>query len=134
MDSSAVLRLVLHEAGAIPDLHALEGGVTSSLTTVECLRTLDRRRLQAVEDLDRLVPRFTDARKILARLRTVELDPEILHRASEPFIVPLATLDAIHLATALAWQEESEAPLVMMTHDASLACAARAYGMEVLGG
>ena len=45
----------------------------------------------------------------------------------------LSTEDAIHLATALAWQERESVDLTMATHDLALATAARASGMRVVG-
>lgn len=40
------------------------------------------------------------ARELLARLAFLDLDPEILARAVEPFPVRVRTLDALHLASA----------------------------------
>jgi hypothetical protein len=45
----------------------------------------------------------------------------------------LGTLDAIHLATALLWQERANTEPVMATHDAALGTAARAFGLRVVG-
>jgi ABC-type lipoprotein export system ATPase subunit len=53
--------------------------------------------------------------------------------ASEPFPVPLGTLDAIHLATAMAWRDARETALVMATHDKALAEAARSVGLQAIG-
>ena len=63
----------------------------------------------------------------------VLLRAPILARASDPFPTPLGTLDAFHLATALAWRDGMGQALVMATHAGKLALAARAFGMEVLG-
>jgi hypothetical protein len=57
----------------------------------------------------------------------------VLSRASEPLPLPLGTLDALHLATALLWQEQTGKDLVMATHDDTLALAARSFGIETLG-
>ena len=43
------------------------------------------------------------------------------------------TVDAIHLATALLWKEESRAGLTMATHDRALGLAAQAHGLAVVG-
>ncbi|MEO7775762.1 MAG: hypothetical protein ABIT36_09960 [Steroidobacteraceae bacterium] len=50
-------------------------------------------------------------------------------------VVPTAigTLDAIHLVSALLWQEEAGEALIMATHDCALAVAAQAQAMQVLG-
>jgi hypothetical protein len=45
----------------------------------------------------------------------------------------LGTLDALHLATALVWQDRVHQPLVIATHDRDLGLAARSFGIEVLG-
>jgi hypothetical protein len=47
--------------------------------------------------------------------------------------VALGTLDAIHLATAMLWQESRGSSLFMATHDTALALAARASGLRVVG-
>ena len=63
----------------------------------------------------------------------VLLQRPILARAAEPFPTPLGTLDAVHLATALVWRDRVRQELVIATHDGSLAIAARAFGIQVLG-
>ena len=45
----------------------------------------------------------------------------------------LGTLDAIHLATALLWRDQTQTQLVMATHDTALALAATAHGLQVVG-
>jgi predicted nucleic acid-binding protein len=51
-----------------------------------------------------------------------------------PLPVGLGTLDAIHLATALAWREFNGLDLTLATHDARLSVAARALGLATVGG
>jgi predicted nucleic acid-binding protein len=46
LDTSALLRLVLREPGALEDLRSCEAFVSSELLAVEALRSLDRLRLQ----------------------------------------------------------------------------------------
>ena len=53
-------------------------------------------------------------------------------RASETFPTVVGTLDAIHLATALAVREVEPIDL-LLTHDAQLGTAARSLGFSVLG-
>ena len=47
--------------------------------------------------------------------------------------MPLGTLDAVHLATALIWRDRMGPLSVVATHDLALGSAARAFGFEVLG-
>ena len=48
LDTSVLLRLVLHEPGALDQLPSFDTLVSSELISVECHRTLDRLRLQGV--------------------------------------------------------------------------------------
>src|SRR5438045_2737011 len=72
------------------------------------------------------------AYRLLEAVSLADVSTPILRRAADPFPTPLGTLDAIHLATALAWRD-ARREVVMATHDAQLALAARACGFEVLG-
>jgi hypothetical protein len=47
--------------------------------------------------------------------------------------MPLGTLDALHLATALIWRDRIGPLAAVATHDAALGVAARAFGFEVRG-
>jgi hypothetical protein len=71
--------------------------------------------------------------ELVGSLELVEVDPIVLERAAQPMPTELGTLDAIHLATALLWKDMTKADLVMATHDASLALAAQAHGLRVVG-
>ena len=57
----------------------------------------------------------------------------VLARAAQPLPTELGTLDAIHLATALLWNERARSALVMATLDSALGIAARACGLQVVG-
>ena len=46
IDTSALLRIVLREPGALEDLRSYDGLVSSELIAVESTRTIDRLRLQ----------------------------------------------------------------------------------------
>ena len=46
VDSSVVLRVVLGELDRLPSWHRIDLAVSSELVRVECLRTLDRARIQ----------------------------------------------------------------------------------------
>lgn len=133
LDTSALLRLVLREPGALEQLPSCEALVSSELLAVESLRTLDRLRLQGALTTEEAALRRGVVTDWLESVDLVLLQRQILSRASEPFPVSLGTLDALHLATALVWRERTQQTLVLATHDASLGLAARAFGIEVLG-
>jgi hypothetical protein len=63
----------------------------------------------------------------------VLLRPPVLSRASEPMPVPLRTLDALHLATALTWRDRMGSLPTLATHDPALALAGQAFGFDVQG-
>jgi predicted nucleic acid-binding protein len=133
LDTSALLRLVLGEPGALTEIRSCEALVSSELLAVESLRTIDRLRLQGCLPAQEAASRHATITEWLDAVDLVRLQPPVLARASEPFPTPLGTLDALHLATALVWQDRMGQTLVMATHDESLALAARLFGIEVIG-
>ncbi len=133
LDTSALLRLVLREAGALEELRSCEALVASELLAVESLRTLDRLRLQGALTPEEAAVRRAALSDWLEAVDLVLLQRPVLARASEPFPIALGTLDALHLATALVWCDRMRQTLVMATHDGSLALAARSFGIDVLG-
>jgi len=133
LDTSALLRLVLGEPGALADLRSSEALVSSELLAVESLRTIDRLRLRGALSVEEAAARRATATEWLEAVDLVLLQRPVLARASEPFPTPLGTLDALHLATALVWRDRMRQELVMATHDGNLALAARSFGIEVVG-
>lgn len=131
LDSSVVLRRLFGQPGAITNWSRWELAVTNELMRVEALRTLDRLRVMGALTLPQLASLVTELREIVTGFEQVSLCPEILERAAGSFPAPVATLDAIHLATALLWVEHRRQPLTFLTHDRQLAMAAAACGLEV---
>lgn len=133
VDTSALLRLVLGEPGALAELTSAQSLVSSELLAVESLRTIDRLRLQGALSAEEAAARRATTTEWLEAVDLVLLQRSVLARASEPFPTSLGTLDALHLATALVWRDRIRSPLVVATHDRDLALAARSFGFEVLG-
>jgi predicted nucleic acid-binding protein len=133
LDTSALLRLALEEVGALEELRARERLVSSELLAVESLRTIDRLRLQGSLSLEEAAFRREIVNEWLEAVDLILLQPAILSRASEPFPIPLGTLDALHLATALVWRDRLHQAPIVATHDRALALAARSFGLEVQG-
>jgi predicted nucleic acid-binding protein len=133
LDASVVLRLVLGEPGRLTEWPRVERAVASGLTEVECLRTLDRLMRTGMLSAEELAERRTVVYRLLEACEVVDVSRPILRRAAEPFPTPLGTLDAIHLATALAWTDQAGTALVLATHDNALRVAARSVGLEVIG-
>lgn len=133
VDSSVLLRVVLGQHDRLQEWEAIERAVTSGLTEVECLRTLDRRRQQGLLDAQALPDRRALVIRFLERMERVDVTPAVLRRAADPFPTPLGTLDAIHLSTALLWGQARGGLPVMATHDGQLATAAKSMGMLTAG-
>ena len=133
VDTSVLLRVALGQADALPEWRQVDRGVTSALTRVEGLRTLDRLRLRARLADAEVARRRAIILQLLDSLELVEVDSLVLDRAAQPQPTELGTLDAVHLATALLWRETMDTHLVMATHDVDLATAAQAHGFRVVG-
>jgi predicted nucleic acid-binding protein len=132
VDTSALLRIVLRESGAV-DLRKYGGLVSSELIALESARTIDRLRNQGALTMDEATERVGVVNEWLEAVDLVLLRPPVLSRASEPMPMAVGTLDAIHLATALIWRDRVGPLPQMVTHDAALGAAARAFGFDVRG-
>jgi predicted nucleic acid-binding protein len=133
LDSSVILRRLLDESGKLAEWGTIESAVSSEITRVECLRTIDRLRLAADIDPRSVMRLRQGVFRILDHVELVGVSRVVLERAATPFPTPLRTLGAIHLSTALVWQDVRGRPLVMATHDEALATAAGAMGLESVG-
>ncbi len=116
LDASALLRVVLREPGPAVDLRAFDQLVSSELLGVEALRTIDRLRLTGALSTPEAETRAAKVRDWLDAADLLLLRGPVLSRACDPLPVPLGTLDAIHLVTALAWRDQLDEPLVIATH------------------
>ena len=133
IDTSALLRIVLREPGALEDLRAYEALVSSELIAVESVRAIDRLRIQGSLTTAEAAERIGAVNEWLEAIDLVLLRPPVLGRASEPMPVPIGTLDAIHLATALIWRDRMGPLREVATHDTALGEAARTFGFDVRG-
>ena len=122
VDTSALGRSLLEE----PDKPAIEreletfaSRISSSLLRVELRRLGLRRGMLARVDTT------------LAGISLVPLDQEILATAETLTPATVATLDAIHLATAVRLAQAGELD-ALMTYDKQLANGAREHGITVL--
>ncbi len=122
MDTSAVGRVLLGEPDAAAVLQALAGfdqHVASRLMRIEL------RRLALREDA------LEDANRLLAGVALVPLDDAIMTSAETMPPPVVATLDAIHLATAVALARADVLDTVM-TYDRRLADGAEQHGLRVV--
>jgi predicted nucleic acid-binding protein len=125
LDASALVKLGTPERESDALRRHLAGcdvRLTSRLAVVEVSRALVRRGAASAALVGAIRDAFTG-------LDIVELDERIATAASELLPPTLRSLDAIHLASALALGDELEA---FVTYDARLADAARTAGLTVV--
>jgi predicted nucleic acid-binding protein len=132
VDTSVILRILFREPNPVALWGKWEKAFSSSLWRVEALRTVDRLRLSGDLSDEELADLIRDIRVVHQTLAIYPLSEKILQRASETFPTILGTLDAIHLATALAAREFASVDY-LLTHDVQLGTAARSVGFSVLG-
>jgi uncharacterized protein len=123
LDASALVKLVVlePESGALVTfLGPRPDRLSSALLLTEIPRAL--RRAQFTGTARRR------AQRLLARLALVDVDRRILSGAAALESPELRTLDAIHLATALAVREDLAG---IVTYDRRLAAAAERLDLEV---
>jgi predicted nucleic acid-binding protein len=133
VDSSVVVRYLLLQPNRLADLTSCEQLVTSQLTQLECLRTLDKARIEERLVPDEIIARSAALFSQLRRMRRVAVSRSILDRGGSSLPLPVKALDAIHLATALQFREREEPDLLFATHDRQQGRAALALGFQVIG-
>ncbi len=133
LDSSIVLRILFGEKHPLSKWAAITSGFSSRLLRLECLRSIERARLTGKLAPAEMVVAVVSVTEILRGIGTLPLTEHILQRAEQPFATVVGSLDAIHLASALAWQELHGDDFFFATHDQQLALAARAHGLRVIG-
>ncbi|MFI5533722.1 type II toxin-antitoxin system VapC family toxin [Kitasatospora sp. NPDC051853] len=138
LDSCALVKLVREEAESSAlrrflDEHADLESVTSELARTEVVRVVRRAnhdphgRLTVAQEA--FAAQLAEARAVLAEVDQVTIGPELLDRAGAIEAPYLRTLDAVHLASALAlglglrW---------FVTYDKGLRSAAEAIGLAVV--
>jgi predicted nucleic acid-binding protein len=132
LDTSVILRILFREPNPVDVWGKWQRAFSSNLWRVEALRTVDRLRLSGELSDQEVADLVRDIRVVHETLAIHPLTERILRRASETFPTVVGTLDAIHLATALAIREVEPIDL-LLTHDTQLGTAARSLGFSVLG-
>ncbi len=132
LDTSVVLRVLFRETNPVNVWGKWAKAYSSSLWRVEALRTVDRLRLSGSLSDGEVADLVRDILIVHETLAIQSVSEGILQRASDSFPTIVGTLDALHLATALAIREFEELDL-FMTHDLQLSTAARSLGFTVLG-
>jgi len=132
IETSVILRILFREPNPVEVWGKWDKAFSSNLWRVEALRTVDRLRLSGDLSDEQVADLIRDIRVVHETLAIHPLTERILQRAGETFPTAVGSLDAIHLATALAVREAEPIDL-LLTHDAQLGTAARSLGFSVLG-
>lgn len=132
VDSSVLLRVILGEGEPLPSWARIDQALSSELIRLECLRTIDRARIEVALADDVVSRQRADVLEAIDTLSLIPLTTPVLERAAEPFPTLIGSLDAIHLASALLVREHYD-ELLFATHDQQLAVAARSMGFTVEG-
>jgi predicted nucleic acid-binding protein len=122
LDTSVALAHLLAEDRRPPDALWAQPLVASRLLEYELWTRLNARGLGASHG--------EIARRLVERLALLELLPNVLARATEPFPAPVRTLDALHLASIEFLRERGQA-IELASYDARLLAAARGLGIPL---
>jgi predicted nucleic acid-binding protein len=133
LDTSVILSRFLGQPNMLSSWGGWERVYTSIITRVEYLRTVDRLRLQGSIDDEARVELNTRFESLWRAIFRVPLAESILTRAAQSFPTVIGTLDALHLASALAARSDAPGELTVLTHDQQFGRAASALGLRVVG-
>jgi len=122
LDTSVALAHLLAEDRQPPDSIWREPLVASRLVEYELWTRLNARRLGGSHG--------ELARRLIERLAILELLPNVLARALEPFPAPVRTLDALHLASIEFLRARGQ-PVDLASYDGRLIGSARALGIRI---
>ncbi len=132
LDTSVILRVLLQDPLKTPLWGKWTEAFSSRLWKTEALRTLDRLRLSQAIDDSQVAKLRRDIELVNDVLHIVPVTESMLARAGEAFPTIIGTLDAIHLASALAVRDSTGLDR-LLTHDTQLATTARSLGLDVDG-
>ncbi|MBI2161433.1 MAG: type II toxin-antitoxin system VapC family toxin [Candidatus Rokubacteria bacterium] len=134
-DSSVLVKRYLHESGSPRAVRWLQRRrpAASAVASVEVTSALRRRRSAGEVSEAQFNSLLTLFRRDREHWELLEVSAEVLERA-ESIIrqVPLRTLDALHLASAVLLGEALQRRLAFVTADARQHEVAEALGLEVV--
>jgi hypothetical protein len=122
LDTSVALAHLLAEDRRPPDSLWQQPLVASRLLEYELWTRLNARGLGASHG--------ELARRLVERLAILEMLPNVLARALEPFPAPVRTLDVLHLASIEFLRGQGQA-VELASYDDRLVHAARALGIRI---
>jgi predicted nucleic acid-binding protein len=117
LDTSVALAHLLAEDRTPPETLWRESLIASRLIEYELWNRIHARGLNRSHG--------EETRTVIGRVALIELAPQVLARALEPFPLPLRTLDAMHLSSML-FMRERGLKIELASYDGRMLAAARA--------
>jgi uncharacterized protein len=133
VDSSVLLRFILGQPDTLMELRRFDRRVTSVVSEVECLRAIESARMAGRLTPDEAADRRRVAYVQLRRMHRLRVSLPVLRRAGEAYPLPVKSLDALHLASALLVRDRDSPDVVFATHDRQLGRLAAALDLPVVG-
>lgn len=133
VDSSVILRRLLGQSPELKEWAKIRQFVSSRLLRLECFRTLHRWYSRSQVSDEEMALRLDGLQSMMTHIGILPIAERVLQKAEENFLLPVGSLDGIHLATALLWRERHGDDIVFATHDRELGLAAKAYGFQIIG-
>jgi uncharacterized protein len=122
LDSSVVLAKLLAEKRTAPDSFWDQSLVSSRLLEYEAWNGISSRRVaRALGDQTSI---------LLERIEFIELSPVVLVRALKPFLIPLRTLDTLHVAT-IEYLRQIGSDVTLASFDQRMLMSARALQIPI---
>lgn len=132
LDSSVLLRHILLGDSGVEHVFAVGKVISSELLEIECKRVLHRYRLQNDLDDDGFIEASYRLEQVLNAVSIIRLSSKVKKKATEAFPVVIKTLDALHLSSALIFQDTRvEASLLIFSYDSGMNRCAKALGFAV---
>ena len=117
LDTSVALAHLLAEDRTPPETLWREPLIASRLLEYELWNRIHARGLSGSHG--------DETRAVIGRVALIELAPQVLARALEPFPLPLRTLDTMHLSSLL-FMRERGLKIELASYDGQMLAAARA--------
>ncbi len=133
VETSVILRKLFRQKNPLSNWENWSVAFSSEIAIVESHRCIDRTRFEQHLTENDTLAYFDNLEKLTGKINFIELGSLILQKAAQPFRSIVNTLDAIHLASALLWQEHNQKDILFLTHDTQLGRAALAMGLKTQG-
>lgn len=134
-DTSAYIKAFIEETGSQKARKLLmeHRPLVSALVQVECISVLSRKREEGGLSNDGLTSLLFHMKATLAHAELMRLSDEVMLKTETVIIDSAArTLDALHIASALLFKENTGVDLAFVTSDMKQKAAAEKLGLRVV--